>query len=185
MDELRLWVVCLISVTIICTLIEKFAPDGNLNKYVKLACGLAVTVVVAGPIVKFLSGGFNIEDIAWKDYVGISEGEMKQRVARLEEEDSRQFLEVYRQSIVSDVKTRYAGEGGFAISEVDAVLQEDYESKDYGSIRELYIKVGPPDGNPDAYFGPDSEKSMADEISQALGIDRNRIIIDSSFFWGR
>lgn len=185
MDTLRLWVISLISVTIICALIEKFAPGGGLNKYVRLACGLVVTVVIAGPVIKFLGGSFNIRDIAWKDYVNVSEGEMKSRVARLEEEDSRRFLEIYRQSVISDIKTRCAGEDGFTVVDADAVLQEDYHSADYGAIRELYIKVGPPSGNPDAGFDPETEKRLSGEISQAFGVDSKRIIIDSSIFWGR
>lgn len=185
MDTLRVWIISLISVTIICTVIEKFAPDGSLSKYVKLACGLVVTVVIAGPVIKFLSGDFNIEELAWKDYITVSEGEMKDRISRLEEKDSKQLLEVYRQSLVSDIKARYEGEKEFMISEVDAVLQEDSKSADYGAIRELYIKVGPPPGSSDALFGLESESRLAGELSQTFGVDRNRVIIDSSVFEGR
>lgn len=182
MDTVRIWIISLISVTIICTVIEKFAPDGSLNKYVKLACGLVVTVVIAGPVIKFLSGDFNIQDEAWKDYVTVSEGEMQDRISRLEEADSKQLLEVYRQTLVSDIKTRYKGEKEFMINEVDAVLQEDSKSADYGAIRELYIKVSPHPGTSDALFGIESENKLAAELSQTFGVDRNRVIIDSSIF---
>ena len=56
MDVLRSWIITLVTVTVVCSIIEKFAPQGNLNKYVKLICGLTVTVVIITPALKLLKG---------------------------------------------------------------------------------------------------------------------------------
>jgi stage III sporulation protein AF len=185
MDEVRVWVISLVSITIILTLIEKLAPEGNLARYVRLICGLVVVVVISAPVVRFLNGRFELKEIAWKDYAEISEGEMRRRIERLEKEDSKHLLVLYRESLASDIKTRYKGEAGFEIIDVDTVLQEDYRREDYGAIRELYVKVGPPPGNTGASFGRESEDRLAAELSQTFGVDRSRVLIDSSRFKGR
>lgn len=185
LDELRVWVISLISITVICSLAEKFAPEGGLNKYVKLVCGLVVAIVIIGPAVRFLGCGFKVQETVWNDYMTISKGEMEKRIRRLEEEKAGQLLEIYRQSLVSDVKYRYQGERDFMVTGVDLVLQEDSRSTDYGAIRELYIKVGPRPGNEKSVFGRLDEERIRDELSRTLGIDRDRIIVDSSIFEGR
>jgi stage III sporulation protein AF len=147
MDALRSWIITLISVTILCTLVEKFAPQGSLNKYVRLVCGLAVTVIIAIPVLNFLNGDFKMEAMVWNEYMKLSEGELKRRTERLQAEDSRQMLELYRDSLIADIKDRFKAEGEFMVSEVDAVLFEDPNDETFGSIRALYLKLEPVSGN--------------------------------------
>lgn len=185
MEALKVWIISLISISVICSLAEKFAPEGSLNKYVKLVCGLVVAIVIAGPVIRFLGGDFRIQEVAWNDYVTMSKGEMERRIQRLEEEDARQLLEIYRQSLISDVKYRYQGERDFIVIGADLVLQENSRSSDYGAIRELYIKVGPRPGNEGAVFSHLLEERIRAELSQTLGIDKDRVVVDSSVFEGR
>lgn len=185
MEELKVWVISLISISVICSLAEKFAPEGSLKKYVKLACGLVVAIVIAGPVIGFLGGDFRIQEVAWHDYVTLSKGEMEGRIRRLEEEEAKQLLELYRQALISDVKYRYQGEESFIVRDVDVVLLENSRSSDYGAIRELYIKVGPCPGNEKSTFSHLMENRIRTELAQALGIDQDRIIVDSSNFEGR
>jgi stage III sporulation protein AF len=185
LDALRVWVISLITISVICSLAEKLAPEGGVNKYVKLVCGLVAAIVIIGPAVRFLGGDFKIQEVAWNDYMTMSKGEMEKRIRRLEEKDAGELLEIYRQSIISDVKYRYQGEKDFVVAGVDLVLQEDNRSSDYGAIRELYIRVSPPTGNEKAAFGRLDEDRIRAELSQALGIDKDRIIVDSSNFKGR
>lgn len=94
---------------------RKVCAGRSLNKYVKLVCGLVVAIVIAGPVIRFLGGDIRIQEVAWNDYVTMSKGEMERRIQRLEEEDARQLLEIYRQSLISDVKYRYQGERDFIV----------------------------------------------------------------------
>lgn len=185
MDTLRIWVVSLIAISVLCALIEKLAPEGNLNKYVKLVCGLVVAIVIAGPVIRFLGGDFRIQEVAWHDYLTLSKGEMERRIRRLEEEEAGQLLEIYRQTLISDVKYRYQGEKDFRVFSADVVLQENSQSEDFGAIRELYIKVGPPEDEEKAVFTDSMENRIKTELSQAMGIDPDRIVVDGSMFEGR
>ena len=136
-------------------------------------------------MIRFLGGDFRIQEVAWNDYVTMSKGEMERRIQRLEEEDARQLLEIYRQSLISDVKYRYQGEKDFMVIGADLVLQENSRSSDYGAIRELYIKVGPRPGNENEAFSNLLEERIRTELSQTLGIDKDRVVVDSSVFEGR
>ena len=64
MGELRSWIITLVSITVLCSIIEKFAPQGSLNKYVRLICGLAVTTVIAMPVLNFLRSDFQLDTVA-------------------------------------------------------------------------------------------------------------------------
>lgn len=185
MDNLRVWIISLIAISVICSLIEKLAPEGSLNKYVKLVCGLVVAIVIAGPVIRFLGGDFRIQEVAWHDYLTLSKGEMEKRIRRLEEEEAGQLLEIYRQTLISDVKYRFQGEKDFRVIGADVVLQGNSRSDDFGAIRELYIRVGPPEDNENAVFTGSMENRIKTGLSQALAIEPDRIVVDSSIFEGR
>ncbi|MCX7772430.1 MAG: stage III sporulation protein AF, partial [Clostridia bacterium] len=163
---------------------DRFAPDGSLNKYVKLVCGLAMTVIIAVPVIQFLKGGFKMETLAWNEYTKLSEGELKRRIERVEKEDSKQMLEVYRQSLIEDIKTRFAGESEFMVTSVDAVLYEDPNSESFGMIRALYIVMEPQKGNFNKTLGAGTLSNIKKELSSVFSVDEQGIIIDTSTFSG-
>lgn len=184
MDGLRTWVITLVSVTIVCSVIERFAPQGNLNKYVKLVCGLVVTVVIIKPALNLLKGDFKIDSIAWNQYVKMSESEFKSRVARLQGEDLSQVLELYRVSLINDVKTRFKGHSEFIVANADAVLHEDPNDERFGLIRSLYLNLKPADGNRMKTINAQTITYIKNQLKSAFAIEDSQIIIDISAFSG-
>lgn len=184
MDVLRSWIITLVSVTIVCSIIEKFAPQGNLNKYVKLICGLVVTVVIVTPVLNLLKGDFDIDSVAWNQYVKMSEGELKSRVARLQEEDSSQILELYRASLINDVKTRFKGHREFIVTNVDAVMFEDQNDERFGLLRSIYLNLEPADDNRMKTVSAETITNIKNQLIAAFGVKENQIIIDLSAFSG-
>jgi len=184
MDDLRIWVITLVSITIVCSIIESFAPRGNLNKYVKLVCGLVVTVVIIKPSLNLLKGDFEIDSVAWNQYVKMSEKEFKSRVTRLQEEDLSQVLELYRLSLINDVKTRFKGHREFVVANADAVLYEDPKDERFGQIRTLYLSLKPADGNKMKTIDPHTITYINDQLTAAFAIEDSQIIIDISAFSG-
>jgi stage III sporulation protein AF len=182
MDDLRKWIITMVSITILSTIIEKFAPQGSTNKYVKLVCGLAVTVVIAMPVLNFLKGDFALENVAWNEYVKLSEVELKQRIERLEREDSEQMLELYRQSLIADIKTRFKAQGEYLVTNVDAVLYEGKDDDKYGMIRALYLTLEPGSQNRTGILSGASTANIRNELSQVFAVDKDNIIIDQSRF---
>ncbi len=184
MDGLRSWIITLVTIVVLCTIIEKFAPQGNLNKYVQLVCGLAVTLVISMPVLNFFDGDFKIEALAWNDYVKLSETELYNRIEKLQKEDSEQMLEIYRQSLISDIKSRFMGEGEFMVTDVDAVLYENSKEDTFGMIRALYLKLKPGTGNYTGVISSETVSRIKDELSQVFSVNKEDIIIDLSSFNG-
>jgi len=184
MNELRAWIITLVTMTILCNLIEKFAPQGSLNKYVRLVCGLAVTVVIAMPAIQLIKGNFELDTVAWNDYFKLSEGELKRRVDRLKNEDSRRILELYRKTIMGDIKSRFMGEKEFVVTHVDAVLVEDPGDQDFGAIRALYLTLRPGSENYSKVLPQAKINAVKAELSRTFQVDESKILIDASQFSG-
>lgn len=184
MDGIRAWIITLVSVTIICTIVEAFAPQGKFSQYVKLVCSLAVTVAIAIPFINIINKGLNLETVVWNDYVSLSEKEFQKRIEELQEEDSRRLLEVYRQSLVADIKGRFMGEGDFLVKSVDAVFFEDQNKDNFGMIRAMYLVLAPGKENREKTIDADTVNRIKDELSQTFSMDRDKIIIDLSSFNG-
>lgn len=184
MNELRTWIITLVSITILCTIVEKFAPQGNLNKYVRLVCGLAVTVVIAMPVISFFKGDFSLDQVVWSEYTKLSENELKKRIDRLQKADSKQMLEIYRESLINDIKTRFTGEGYFIITQVDAVLNEDPQNESFGMIRALYLTLEPGSMSSSGEIPQKTVEQMKNEISEVFKMERDKILIDVSHFNG-
>ncbi|MGI6083837.1 MAG: stage III sporulation protein AF [Acetivibrionales bacterium] len=184
MDELRSWIITLVTITIVCAIIEKFAPQGNLNKYVKLICGLVVTVVIVSPVLNFLKGDIKIDNMAWKQYVKMSENELKNRIEKLRKEDTSQILELYRISLKSDIKAHFKGHSEFIVANADAVLYEDPDDKNFGLLRSLYLKLEPSKDNNMQIISNETVAYIKNQLIAAFDIKDNQIIIDLSAFSG-
>lgn len=177
MEALKTWIITLVTVTIICTVIEKFAPQGNLNKYVRLVCGLTVTVAMAMPVLNMAKSDFKLDNLAWKDYMKLSEGELKRRIDRLRKEESEQMLEVYRLSLISDIKGRFRGNNEFSVAAVDAVLFEDPDDERFCTIRTIYLTLKPADRNSSKTISKTTVDNIKNQLAEVFAIDGNQIII--------
>ncbi|MGI6622959.1 MAG: stage III sporulation protein AF [Clostridiaceae bacterium] len=182
MEELRTWIITLVTVTVLCSIIEKFAPQGNLNKYVKLICGLSVTVVMAMPVLNLAKSDFKLDDLAWNDYMRLSEGELKRRIERLQKEDSKQMLEVYRSSLINDIKGRFRGNEEFSVAAADAVLYEDPDDEHYCMVRIIYLTLEPTGMNSSKTINKTTIDHIKKQLTEVFAINENQIIIELSGF---
>lgn len=184
MGELRSWIITLVSITVLCSIIEKFAPQGSLNKYVRLICGLAVTTVIAMPVLNFLRSDFQLDTVAWSQYMKLSEGELKSRIEKLEREDKEQMLELYRISLISDIKTRFKGHKDFVVTGVDAVLYENDKDENFGLVRSLYLTLEPAKESRLAGIDNETVNYIKNQLIGVFAIKEDQIIIDLSKFNG-
>lgn len=179
MDVLRTWVITLISVTVICTIVEKFSPQGSLSKYVRLVCGLVVTIVIAMPVLSFFKGDLKLDKMVWNEYAKLSEIELKNRIQKLQKEDSKQMLDVYKEALIADVKTRLRGEADFMVADVDVVIFEDEKKAEFGMIRALYLKVRAGSESKTGTLSNAIVDRIKSELSQVFSIEKDKVIIDS------
>ena len=184
MNELKSWVITLVTISVLCLIIESFAPKGNMGKYVKLVCGLAVTTIIAMPILNFLNSDIEIDSIAWNQYMQISEVELKSKIVKMEEDDSAKILELYRTALINHIKTHFKGHRDFVVTDVDALLYEGYQDDNYASIRCIYITLEPSKENKVGVLSKQSEGYIKNQLTEVLAIKEDQIIIDVSKFNG-
>ncbi len=181
MNDLRSWIITLIAATLGCVMLERMAPEGNLQKYVRLICGLVITLLVATPVLKFLNGGMTFNSAFFADSIALSEKELTTRMNAMVADDNRQMLEIYRTSLIKDIHSRFEGENDYKVTAVDAVLEEDAASASYGHIRKLYISLTA-DGKAVSLLEGGLEagpvQSMKSELTSVFGIDGEDIVIE-------
>lgn len=184
MNELKSWIITLVTISVLCSIIECFVPKGNMEKYVKLICGLAVTSVIAMPVINFLSGDIKLDSIAWNQYMQLSEGELKGRIEEIEEEDSVKMLELYRISLINDIKARFKGYKEYQVTDVDAVLYENYGDENYARIRCLYITLAPSKDNRIGVLSEEAASYIKNHLMGTFAIKEDQIILNLSKFNG-
>lgn len=82
MNEIKSFIITLISVLIIITAIEMIAPDNSLKKYLKFVLGIIIIAIIISPILSFFKKGEeNIEGLInnyiTSNYKEISNSEIK------------------------------------------------------------------------------------------------------------
>ena len=105
-------------------------------------------------------------------------------MTRLQEEDSSQILELYRTSLVNDVKTRFKGHREFIVTNVDAVMYEDPKDERFGLLRSIYLNLEPTDDNRMKTVSSETITNIKNQLITSFGVKENQIIIDLSAFNG-
>ena len=114
----------------------------------------------------------------------LSEGELKSRIEKLEREDKEQMLELYRISLISDIKTRFKGHKDFVVTGVDAVLYENDRDENFGLVRSLYLTLEPAKESRLAGIDNETVNYIKNQLIGVFAIKEDQIIIDLSKFNG-
>ena len=57
------WTNCIISVTILFTIVELIIPDGSQKKTILMVTGIMTTIAIATPVIEFVADGFKMEEV--------------------------------------------------------------------------------------------------------------------------
>lgn len=68
MEEIKGFVIILVSTIILMSAVELVGPDNNMKKYIKFVMGLILISVIINPIIKFCTSGQEIISTKIKDY---------------------------------------------------------------------------------------------------------------------
>lgn len=79
MDEIKGFIVTLISMIILISAIELISPDNNMKKYLKFVLGTILIAVMISPIVSFLNNGEKSITSDISQYIDLVNGEYKER----------------------------------------------------------------------------------------------------------
>jgi len=134
------WIKQIFVTGIITELVLHLLPDKKYDKYVRLICGVILTMICISPILSFLNGKMNI-----KDYINVFEKigqkyDYKTMIKNMEGSDQAYYIKNY-----IDENTKYINElvldAGFHPVDCDIILELDDDSENYGSIKKIILTI--------------------------------------------
>ena len=152
------WTNCIISVTILFTIVELIIPDGSQKKTILMVTGIMTTIAIATPVIELLTGDFEMSEVFnLEEYFtdsDISTDEIVQKqVEQLEKTYSENILKTFNENY-PDMK----------IDECRAFFSKDV----YGKIEKI--------DRLEVITQVDNEK-MKEKLAQIAEIDKEKIIV--------
>ncbi|MCF0149410.1 MAG: stage III sporulation protein AF, partial [Clostridium sp.] len=88
MNEIKGFIVTLISMIILISAIELISPDNSMKKYLKFVLGTILISVLISPIVSFINNGEKSITSDISEYIDLVNGESKERISENRESTS-------------------------------------------------------------------------------------------------
>lgn len=138
MGGIRDWVIGIVGFILIMSVISHLINGKKFLKYIKFFMGLILILIVLSPAGKL----FSIEEI-YNDILNVCTGELEISELKTEltaglSEYSDSIIAAYKDTIKETIKG-IASEQGYEVAEIEADINVDEESKDYGVISSLKV----------------------------------------------
>lgn len=138
MGGIKDWVIGIVGFILIMSVISHLINGKKFLKYIKFFMGLILILIVLSPAGKL----FSIEDI-YNDILSVCTGELELSELKTEltvglSEYSDSVIAAYKDTIKETVNS-IASEEGYEVAQIDADINVDEESKDYGVINSLKV----------------------------------------------
>lgn len=151
-DFIREWIFNLAAVGILLVLIDILAPSGKSKKVINLVSGLILILTIVQPFFNLLYSdiGFNELYDQNNEYVEAIMDETGKFASvisdnfdaeELKEKQSRQIINIYGKRIAENIRKMIMEVEEFQKVEVDLIIDEDYDSHDYGKIKKIYVNA--------------------------------------------
>ena len=177
MEEIKSWVLNIAAVAVLMIILDLLMPEGRIRKFTQLLSGFIIMFVMINPVITIFGKGVNESWAGFQDEAFIWNSQIRNMSGSLQEEQSKQTLELYRKMILADIKSRLKNHEQIKEVEVDIVLNENTKSEKFGEIRKLYLNL-------EFMEEADQHTSIVQEIQRELQeiflIPENEIIIHVS-----
>lgn len=108
MEEIKSFVITLVSMIILITAIELIAPDNSMKKYVKFVLGTILIAVMISPIVSLISNGEEVLTKEIEEYIQIADNKSIEASNEYKENNSEiVFKESLEQNCMSLLKEKF------------------------------------------------------------------------------
>ena len=108
MEEIKNFVITLVSMIILITAIELIAPDNSMKKYVKFVLGTILIAVMISPIISLISNGEKVLTKEIEEYIQIADNKSIEASNEYKENNSEiVFKESLEQNCMSLLKEKF------------------------------------------------------------------------------
>ncbi len=141
MDEIKSWVLNIAAVAVLMVILDLVMPEGRIKKFTQLLTGFIIMFVMINPVLELFGKGTSASFAGWKDETFMWNNQVQQIAGNYKEEQTRQTLELYREMLLADIRSRLINHEKIGDVKVDVVLNENTASGKFGEIRKLYINL--------------------------------------------
>ncbi len=141
LEFIREWVLGIVMLLMFIVLLEMLLPSGRIKKYANLVTGFILIIAIVNPPLKYFgSNTLPAEMIDWEsNYIDREVIQLDSKL--LEEEQTRQIVELYRKKLIQQLEYTALDVEGVGSVTADVIINEDYESETFGEIKRAYLAV--------------------------------------------
>ncbi len=142
MEQLRTWIMGMVTFLLMMTLVEQMIPGEKYRKYVRLAMGLILILMISMPVMRI----FGVEENVLQNFVqeNLKLSSLEAAAAQPLFTEADLFTESYEQTIRREIDVYFADQS-MNMAECNMDIVTDASARDYGSIRSMDIELIPLD----------------------------------------
>lgn len=138
---LRTWILNIVTVILFITLLEILLPNSNMKKYIKMIIGLLVMLVILNPLLELANGKVEFEDEIFRTSTEIDQKILSNHIEQFGKTQDQQWMDLYKEKIENNIKDRIKYHNDIDVIGVNAEIEEDKNSKNFGNIKSLDITL--------------------------------------------
>lgn len=186
MEEIKGFVITLVTMLILMTAIEFIAPDNNMKKYLKFVLGLILISVMLSPIISLFSKGEESISLQVQKYIELSENESAEVSKDYKSDGENVFKENLEQNCNRLLKEKFTDKE--FVSNIDCEVdmnninysidkvQVGVKNKDVSKIQKIIINT---QKDSKSVSSQDEKVNNEDEIisylAEALNVSKDKI----------
>jgi stage III sporulation protein AF len=158
-DFVKDWVIHIVALVLFIVLVEMLLPTGRMKKYVSLVTGVILIIAIISPIVEVLGKNADITAFQITNSNTLDKLQIEKDSKVLEKAQMKQIVEVYRDKIIQQIEQSAEEVEGVSRARAEVLINEDYASRDFGTIQRAYIEIVPKESSkPVSSAGKESSK---------------------------
>lgn len=139
-SELIGYIYKILVFSILVVVLDKFLPQGNSKKYVKLVAGFILTFLIISPILTFISKYDEVKDNVVSSIALLNIGDKQIATETMRNIDNSKYIdEVFQTNMRDDLKNRLEAYGYIA-ENIDIEYNVN-ENKNYESIKKISFEI--------------------------------------------
>jgi len=194
MEEIKGFVITLVTMLILMTAIEFIAPDNNMKKYLKFVLGLILISVMLSPIISLFSKGEESISLQVQKYIELSENESAEVSKDYKSDSENVFKENLEQNCNRLLKEKFTDKE--FVSNIDCEVdmnninysidkvQVGVKNKDVSKIQKIIINT---QKDSKSVSSQDEKVNNEDEIisylAEALNVSKDKIEVYKVNWW--
>ena len=163
LELLREWAVTLAGIVVFGSMCEVILPEGNFQKYVRLAVGMLLILALVSPVPRLLR--LEIPDV----FSGGASAEAYQERAEMEERQKADVMRTYQQELAKKLRLTLMSK----IEDIDPQVRCEAEESDparFGNINEVLVIL-------DADTSADVTERIKAILKEEYGIEQKRVSV--------